>query len=219
MSVKCTKTHDKILYYLGNLTREKIINISPNFGRAVSCPENCGGCCLKFSLDFYLGERLEKFKEEYPEEFKKMEFNGVYYTDVQEDNSDRWCRYLNKENGRCMIHNANPFSCEFELNKVIYNKRMNTTYVMTKKFGRGWNFTRTDGGVGALCEILPFSEKKFLTDIKLFEELHNIAKQINFETWLPEMLEYLNTNKEHIILQGGIQKPIIFKHNNDIVLF
>jgi Fe-S-cluster containining protein len=168
----------KIQGYIDATNNEELI-LSPMFFRDYSCPPMCGGCCTKFSLDYFEGERWEKFKKTYPHlvhKFEKREVNGAtVYTNIQKDNPDWQCEFLIKENGRCGIHESNPFSCEFELNKFLVKGKK--TYLMNKLFGRGWNMMRIDGERGALCQMKPFNLKKYLRDIELLKELLDIVKQ------------------------------------------
>ncbi len=171
---------NKIDDYIKAVNNEQLI-LSPMFFRDYSCPSHCGGCCPKFSLDYFEGERWEKFKETYPHlvhKFKKRIVNGAtVYTNYQTENPDSKCEFLNKEDGRCGIHVSNPFSCEFELNKFLVKK--DKTYLMNKLFGRGWAMMRIDGERGALCEMKDFNLKKYLRDVELLQELLDIVSKFN----------------------------------------
>ena len=133
---------EKIRNYLRNAGQK--LTLSKLFFRDYSCPKKCGGCCLKFSLDFFEGKRWEDFKSLYPEHvarFQKREVEGVtVWTDWQADNETRWCRHLDMTDGRCRVHNSNPFSCEFELIKFMEKGERRT--LIKKLFGRGWQFQR-----------------------------------------------------------------------------
>jgi len=194
MSVNYTDSTGKILSYLKNATGN--LTLSRLFFRDYSCPSKCGGCCLKFSLDYFEGERWEEFKSLYPqhvEKFVSREVDGVkVFTDWQKDNSTKWCRHLDLTEGRCGIHKSNPFSCEFELIKMMeVNKR---GLLIKKLFGRGWNFKRVDGGKGALCEMLPFNSEKIERDIELLEELREYASRFRIKTKLERVVSFLRRN-------------------------
>ena len=202
---------NKIDDYIKASNNEELI-LSPMFFRDYSCPSHCGGCCPKFSLDYFEGERWEKFKIEYPHlvhKFKLRIIKGAnVYTNYQSDNPTLKCEFLNLENGRCGIHKSNPFSCEFELNKFVVKDKK--TYLMNKLFGRGWNMMRIDGERGALCEMKPFNLKKYLRDIELIKELLEIIKQYNQKSPLLErVVKFLEkTNKP-------ISEKVVFKEEEE----
>lgn len=195
----------KIQGYIDATNNEELI-LSPMFFRDYSCPSGCGGCCQKFSLDYFEGERWERFKKHYPHlvsKFKKREINGAtVWTNAQENNKTEKCEFLDLSNGRCNIHESNPFSCEFELNKFVVKGEK--TYLMNKLFGRGWNMLRIDGERGALCTMKPFNLKKYLRDIELLKELLDIVKQMKQKA--PNLKQVIKTLET-------INKPI----NNKIV--
>ena len=75
----------------------------------------------------------------------------LYIQTFKKNNTSIKCEFVDWENGRCKIHKANPFSCEFELLRFI--QHTDKTYLMTRLFGRGWNMLRVDNNRGALCKI------------------------------------------------------------------
>lgn len=189
---------DKIIGYIKATQNDELI-LSPLFFRDYTCPSGCGGCCPKFSLDYFEGERWELFKKTYPQHLHLFEERKVgkatVYSYMQKDNPDSKCKFLRKEDGRCNIHKANPFSCEFELNKFLV--RENKTYLINKLFGRGWNMMRVDGLRGALCEMKPFNLEKYLRDVELLQELNDIANQMGFKVSLLEkVINFLKTQKK-----------------------
>lgn len=123
--------------------------ISPLLWRGFTCPEMCGGCCPRFSL-VYLPQEDRPY--DMPE--KSYSFNGnqvVFREDSQTDHNDHYCRNLKKDDGRCGIHGKQPFSCDFELIRIVASKER--SWVGTRLFGRGWAFKTVDGGKGAKCTI------------------------------------------------------------------
>ena len=198
---------DKIKGYISSCNKEEII-LSAKFFRDYTCPSGCGGCCPKFTLDYFEGERWENFKKVYPEQvpkFEQREVDGVkIFTNFQKNNDSAKCEYLNLENGRCGIHKHNPFSCEFELNKFV--QKQDKTFLINKLYGRGWNMLRVDGLRGALCEMKPFNFEKFQTDIGLLDELLSIAALFKKDmTLLEQIVKFLKT------LNRPIEKNISFK--------
>jgi Fe-S-cluster containining protein len=216
MGVRYQDSLEKIKNYL-QLCQTNEITISPLFYRDYSCPPNCGGCCPKFSLVYFEGERWDKFKELYPEYSAKFEKrvleNGVVlYEDHQKENTNHHCVNLNMTNGRCMIHESNPFSCEFELMKV--RNVQGKISIINKLFGRGWQLKRIDGERGAMCEMKDFNYDKFLRDLKLLKELKEYAIKLNYDTILDEVISYLESID--IYLKNGMIpniQTIIYKKN------
>lgn len=215
MSVRYPDSLEKIKSYLDLLVTNEI-TISPFFYRDYTCPSHCGGCCPKFSLVYFEGERWESFKTLYPNEakqFKQRTINDgqLVYEDVQEGNENHHCKNLNMEDGRCKIHKSNPFSCEFELMKIRSIKGQIS--VINKLFGRGWQLKKINGERGALCEMKSFNYEKFLRDVNLLKELQEIPFKLGYNnTILPELLEYFN--EQDLMLKNGfppILKTIIKK--------
>lgn len=196
----------KILGYIEACQNNHLI-ISPGFYRDYTCPPHCGGCCPKFSLDYFEGPRWNLFKELYPEkvgDFVEREVNGVkVFSNLQKQNKSPKCMYLYHPTGRCTVHKANPFTCEFELNKFMV--RGDKTYLINRLFGRGWNMSRTDGGRGARCEMLPFNYDKFRRDVELLNELYWIAVRMGKE--VPLLADAINFLKP---LKEPVNKPTIF---------
>lgn len=184
MSVRYKDSIYKIFYYLENLKGCK--KISNMLFRSYTCPEKCGACCPKFSLDYFENtKRLNDLKLLYPEQYLRLKkrtvsYNNiqtVVYSDFQEDNEGFFCRNLDTKYGRCKIHKANPFTCSFELNKIPANK-----IIIKKLFSRKWNMTKIDGSKGTKCEMVGYDLKTAQSDLNLFKELKSIASifKLNF---------------------------------------
>ncbi len=154
---------DKIVSsYFQNITEEDFeyknrvyalrrLFVSRNLPRDFTCPEMCGGCCPRFSLDY-----LPHEKHPYELTPRIIEINGIkreIFSDLQNDHRDHFCRNLDKQNGRCTIHGKHPFSCDFEI--VRFKTHRDYGWVGTQLYSRGWNFLRVDGARGARCEIIP----------------------------------------------------------------
>jgi Fe-S-cluster containining protein len=200
---------EKIMSYIKASQNDELI-ISPMFFRDYTCPSHCGGCCPKFSLDYFEGERWELFKTTYPDlvdKFEEREVNGAkVYTNFQKENESKKCEFLNLENGRCGIHKSNPFSCEFELNKFVTKGKK--TYLMNKLFGRGWAMMRVDGERGALCKMISFNPTKYARDIEMLVELMDICKKMSQKVpLLKKVVEKLSTIKK------PIENQIVFTKN------
>lgn len=211
MSVKYTDSTNKIFGYLKNA--QKTVVLSKLFFRDYTCPESCGGCCPKFSLDFFEGERWEIFKKEYPDKvafFKKREIAGVnVYSYLQDDNETRWCRFLDLSIGRCSIHKSNPFSCEFELIKFI-TRGENQSILIKKLFGRGWNLLTVTGKRGGVCKMTAFNFQKLKRDIELLKELNEIGNKFQMTTKLPKIIKFLESNLSKFEKNYIPSKNIVF---------
>jgi Fe-S-cluster containining protein len=177
----------KYRYYFDNLLKDKVV-ISNKLFRGFECPAGCGGCCSKFTLDYFPGsERLEILKEKYPDAYARLEPRTVEYngqmieilTDYQEDNKTNRCIHLT-ENGMCGIYKGHPFTCDFELNKIKPHK--DTTYITKQLFIRGWAMKRVDGGKGAKCYMTAYTPAARDRDIRLFQELLDIVQAFKLPT-------------------------------------
>ena len=205
-----TDTFGKIVSYFAMVTTEpfefngktyepKPLRISPDIARGYTCPEGCGGCCPKFSLDYLMGEERPPGTKA-----REMTVNGVtrvIMSDMQEQ--DRYhCKYLNHENGRCGIHEHNPFSCDFELirfAKFAAEERPNQ--VTTRLFGRGWQLLKVNGERGADCEMLPITDESRADTIRKLKRLERWAREFGLKTKIKAIIEWLETEpKEAIVL-------------------
>jgi Fe-S-cluster containining protein len=175
---------DKLFHYLNNIKKAETVTISDKLHRDFSCPEGCGGCCFKVTLDYIEGsERWKKFKKLYPErvkDFHKRVVNEVeIWSDFQDEHTGNYCKLLDK-NGRCAIHEASPFLCAFEPIRIIYNKGTKKTNILVKKAGRGWQYKCVDGKIGAKCEILE-TKNSVPNHYKLLRELKETGKKFGYE--------------------------------------
>ena len=167
--------------------------ISNLFFRGFKCPEKCGWCCPRFSLD-YFKYNLEDFFKLYPKKAKLLEkqetkFNGKiykYWSITQKGRKENFCQFLTEPERRCSIHKANPFYCRVEPIKIFCVN--NTGWIMKKKFSRGWLERR---GTKALCQFFPFDMKELKKDIDLFIELKHIALEFGIETYCDNIISLL----------------------------
>lgn len=172
--------------------------ISPTLFRSMECVPGCGWCCngpgkRAFSLDYY-PTNIEEFKKSYPHLVESLTpiplfINGkekVVYSDSQRDHKNPFCKHLSQPERRCGIHQANPFSCRFEILKG--DRKRNIGYLMKKKFSRGW---MKRGGVCASCIIRQFNVFEFKKDIQTLKEFNDISNYFEIKTWLPEILNIL----------------------------
>lgn len=140
--------------YKGHVYEVPSLHVSPLMLRGFTCPEGCGGCCPVFSLDYLPSE-----KHPYELHYREVLVNGVacaIYSDLQAGVEGPHCANLRKHDGRCGIHGAHPFSCDFEL--IRFLEYSGEFRAVTRLYGRGWNMLRVDGQRGALCTITPCSQ-------------------------------------------------------------
>lgn len=168
----------------------KPLRVSPLLFRGFTCPENCGACCSRLTLDYLSSEK-------HPRDLKERDvvFNGKHYTvfsDLQNESIDYHCKYLNKKDGRCAIHECSPFSADFELIRFLHSKTFNT--LTQKLYGRGWamlKFNKKERG--ALCKMTPTSEHIKKEIIRKFQRLKEWANYFELDTCIDEILEYVAT--------------------------
>lgn len=176
----------KSFCYKGKNYEPKDLIVSPLLFRGFTCPENCGGCCPRFSLDYLPDET-----QPYGLEERIVEFDGKQipiYSDEQTDHQDHHCRNLRRDDGRCGIHGKQPFSCDFELIRCIHFD--DKTVLTQKLFGRGWAFLRTDGERGARCEMTPVSKETVAEVIRKLKRLKQWAEHFKLIHCLDTVIEW-----------------------------
>jgi Fe-S-cluster containining protein len=212
MTVKFSNSLDKIKDYLQRLEVGRYdVYLSPIFFRSLSCPEKCGACCLKFSLDYITAEAQKLLWKSYPdvyrEYFKFRKYNNhLILSDLQEDNIGMHCQFLD-ENGRCEIHNANPLSCRIE--PIKFKLVRNRVYIGKQFFGRAWAMTRVDGEKGCLCSFEDYNETQYKNDLKVLQELNDAADFFGTETILPQFINLLEKLGPDVKLKNKIPIQIV----------
>jgi Fe-S-cluster containining protein len=213
---------DKVIFsYLGAVTKNdftycfdskkvivkaKPLFVSPLIFRGFTCPENCGGCCPRFSLE-YLPSELRPDNERFIEYSVSInEKNIKMYHDAQSDHIDHFCRYLNKETGRCEIYFRRPFHCDFELLRVYTGKKSNR--LTTQMFGRGWQFLRIDNQRGASCKITQANSKSQDEVVRKLKRLKEWGDYFGLNTWLNDIIQW--------IISGPHAKPLVLITNEQI---
>jgi hypothetical protein len=141
--------------YRGATFSPRRLAVSPLMFRGLSCPPRCGGCCHSMTLDYLPGEAPRECVEITPRQVRFNERVWLLYRHYPRRDGV-FCRYLDMEDGRCGIHDVNPFSCSFEIMRFIVSD--DAARLMVKTFGRGWAMLRVDGERGARCVITPYSE-------------------------------------------------------------
>lgn len=206
----------KVRSYIETASADKVI-LSTGFFRDFKCSLHCGACCKSVNLEYLKDtDRWERFKSNYQELvplFKEKE-EGVMSFDNK--SQDKYCNFLDRENGSCMIHDSAPLPCRFAPLKFI-DKRVssNTSYLNASAYGRAWAFTQLDGTKGTKCEVVEsFNYDKFLNDLEMIKELHDYAKKLNLKSKLSYIIDFLESGKESF-KQGILPKEsILFEQEN-----
>ena len=182
--------------YKGAMYGGKSITVSPLILRGYTCPPMCGGCCPRFSLDYIPSEQ-----QPYALPSRSVIVNGKtaqMYSDMQTDHKDHFCRNLDKQTGRCMIHAApdsqghtgQPFSCDFELIRFLHGEDKVT--IMSRLFGRGWAFLRVDGERGARCDMLPETPEHKAEVRRKFLRLAEWCEYFNVEHYVDDIVAWID---------------------------
>jgi hypothetical protein len=174
--------------YKGKLYEPKALKVSPLLLRGYTCPEGCGGCCPRFSLDYLPDEPHPEGVNPRVIPFDDREV--IVYSDRQRDHTNHHCRNLNKENGRCGIYERRPFSCDFELIRTLTFESADTPNTLTQKlFGRGWALKRVDEVRGAMCEMTPVTEASRAEVVRKLKRLLAWTQHFGIETWTDEIIK------------------------------
>ncbi len=201
----------------------KRLYISNSLFRDYLCLANCGGCCRGFTL-VYFQHNIKDFLEKYPQFGKdikevKIKVNGIkkkvyslkndFTIEKREfkgkirENYDQ-CQYLDDQK-RCMIHEANPLSCRFELKKVTIDKERNRTILGKKMFGRAWQMNPP---YGALCEMKGFTIQGYENDLRDLRDLKYIADDFgithNVDKVLSKLEEFRGKLEKGILPKSGL---------------
>lgn len=181
--------------YRGDSFRPVRLNVSTGLLRGFTCPSGCGGCCPTFTLDYLPGE-------DHPYDLtpRTIPFDGrdvVVWSDEQRDNTGPRCHNLRPDDGRCGIHGRQPFTCDFELIRVL--RGPSTWTLTTRLFARGWNMKRTDGGVGALCELIPATAEWRDDVVRRLLRLNRWADHFGLPTALPLILDWIGDVGDDVI--------------------
>lgn len=186
----------KVPFTYKNRTAEPtLLKIYPSIASGYTCPPDCGACCEKFTLDYIEGEETPDGVEE-----RDVKFNGnqiKIMTDKQADNGTAFCKHVRLEDARCKIHGTHPFSCDFELIRVYKPNISNHYSIRVAEYGRGDRYRRfNNDGIGTLCEVTPPTEESAAESIRKLKRLKQWSDYFKLtETWLPEIIEYMESGK------------------------
>jgi Fe-S-cluster containining protein len=224
MKVACTNSIEKIIkWYFAGITKTEFVwkNITvvpkplklyPSLAYEHVCPENCGACCGKFSLDYINGERdLTGLQE------RIIHFNGQQIRIWRDEQcGGERCKYLRMENGRCDIHGAHPFSCDFECLRFEVGQVSNYNKLEQSHYGRTWQLTQVDGTKNVKCEFLPVSTEGAQETIRKLRKLEKWANHFHLtNTYIPEIISYLENEGWRdgaiFLFPDGFDKDTLYK--------
>jgi len=184
---KCADSMEKYEEHFQRLDKKDLI-LSRLFFKSRQCPKTgCGACCVEVSLDYFEGERWERFKKEYPEclkNFKDREYKGnLVHSDWQEGNKKfigkaaKRCKYLNFNNGMCNIHLAHPLLCDFE---GIVIRQHNKVHI--RKQAKSVRFLTVNNETCSQCHYKDkYNDEELKKDISLLGELLEVSKKFNYK--------------------------------------
>ena len=205
---------DEVFTYKGVVYHPKDIKVSPLLFRDYTCPSGCGACCPRFSLDY-----LPTDNYPYALEKRFIQFNGrpiPIYSDTQTDHKNYHCRNLNMSDGRCGIHGKQPFSCDFELIRMLTFEGDSQNTITQKLFGRGWAMKRIDGGRGTRCTMTPITPYSIDEVVRKLKRLEGWCDHFHLKNKLPQILQWV-TEIRPFVLYKEI-KPAIFTTQHDTLL-
>jgi Fe-S-cluster containining protein len=173
----------------------KPLKISPLLLRDTICPENCGACCSKFSLDWIPTEPRPDHPDMKERYIKFNDKDYLVYTIYPENKpsiSKYHCMFVNSI-GRCEIHGAHPFSCDFELIRPMHYKDRNL--LLTKLYGRCWNLLKVNNIRGGLCKITEINESgKTETKRKLLR-LQQWCNYFELPTKIDQIIDWIQSEQ------------------------
>jgi hypothetical protein len=175
--------------YKGRVYSPKPIRVSPLIFRDFTCPDQCGGCCPRFSLDYLPNEAIPYSVSERTIMIEDRRVKVL--TDSQGTSSDHHCGNLDRVSGRCTIHGLHPFTCDFELLRFIVHQDI--IHFNQKLFGRGWAMIRVDGGRGARCSMMPASSQTVPEIMRKLQRLQNWAEHFGIDTWVPQIMNWISS--------------------------
>jgi hypothetical protein len=199
--------------YRGKEYKAKALQVSPTLLRGFTCPEACGACCTRFSLDYLPSEKRPKGTKKRTVLFNDQEI--ILHSNLQEDHNMRECGMLSwTGSGRCTIHGKHPFTCDFELIRTSVFSSPNRPNILGQRlYGRGWNMLRVDGERGALCTMTKPTPDSIKEVIRKLNRLKKWTDHFGINTWIPQI--------KYCISQGYLRegKPITFDNSKVKGLF
>jgi len=178
--------------YKDEIHHPKNVRISSSIFKSLQCPVNCGGCCWKsVTLDWFPHEEHHPLAESRMVEFGDKQYEVM---SIVAENPDIPCQFLDAV-GRCNIYSVRPFLCDFSFIRIV--KRASHYTMMNSTPSRGFHLKRVDGGKGNMCTMDSFDDTVIANRLRQFNSLRQIAEYFEMDTWVPEIITYLNSGKIH----------------------
>ena len=201
--------------FAGKWHRPKPLQLSATLLRGFSCNHHgCGACCYPVSLEYLPGESRPEgvFGRERQINIAFQVPGGTVVHSVKiirlKQRGASRCCYLSTT-GKCTIHGAHPFMCNFAPLAVRqYKDPTRPNLFLNTAFSRSWNMTKVNGVKGAACEFIPSSVQNER------ENAENVASHLQallswtehfglFETYIPEAIEYILKRQLPVTLSPG----------------
>ena len=203
---------EKTLVMVGTVVEEYIppvkVVISAKFFRSAGC-KKCGKCCENivgkgFSLVALSTDDIPRSSDVFVytnHMTLPVPSLSVYF------NRGEVCDFV--KDSLCSIHDKKPVHCALPMVEV--DKTKDRARLIKRPRGRNWRF-------GCPAEFRDFDYNEFLWDLANLKRLQEIAEYLKMNTWLPEIIECLDTNKEKYRTTIPDKSVIIFEKSSIITV-
>lgn len=175
--------------FRGQTFKPKPLTLSPLLLRGHTCPEKCGACCARGSLDYLPSEAHPPSVD-----FRTVEFDGQAFallSDLQRDRTVLKCRHLQYDTGRCDIYDVRPMVCDVELVKFLHYEEQ--AVLLSKLYGRYPVMLRVDGWKGTRCEMLPGSQETMIEILRKLRRLRDWCLYFGLDSWIDDVITWIET--------------------------
>ena len=201
----CRLVKEKTIIEIGNIQKEymsfKKIVLSKGFFQSSNC-QCCGICCNKINTSLFTFKKQVNNHFSAKERLRVLTNNSEKETNIYCYYKKTGCVYL-KDN-KCNIHKDKPLQCR--ITPIHIDKMRDTIYIRKRQYKRNFRF-----GCGMLFE--KFNVKTLKSDIILFEQIQEKMQKIGINTFLPEIIQYLNSNIKRFEKGELIENKIIYSSN------
>jgi Fe-S-cluster containining protein len=134
---------------------------------------------------------------------ERIEILSLYDKMFLYSNEGKRCKFLFEKDKKwlCGIHELNPTHCK--LPHIQIDKTKNSTRLIKRQYGRNW-------ALGCKAKCTSFNYKVFCEwDLACLKRLEANMNDLQLKTWLPEIIAYLESNKEKFSKGILPSKPVI----------
>lgn len=151
----------------------------------------CGNCCKKIDTNLFVTEPIhEDLKKEFNVKIPVIVKNGLLNkkkTNVFVYSKSKNCGFLDEDN-KCKIHKNKPLQCR--IHPIHIDTLRDSIYIKKRQYKRNFAF-------GCQMEFKKFGYKRLVNyDIPFLKDMDKMAKQLGFDTYLPEVINYLEARLE-----------------------